>query len=60
MEKYEIKKAEVDFKFIQDEPIVRGSRKKMLAINNKREIAMFKYEREDYDCSEACSEKLAY
>ena len=60
MEKYEIKKAEIDFKFIQDEPIVRGSRKKMLTINNKREIAMFKYEREDYDCSEACSEKLAY
>lgn len=60
MEKYEIKKAGIDFSFIQDEPIVRGSRKKMLAINNKREIAMFKYEREDYDCSEACSEKLAY
>lgn len=32
----------------------------MLAINNKLEIAMFKYERDDYDCSEACSEKLAY
>lgn len=60
MEKYEIKKVGIDFRFIQDEPIVRGSRKKMLAINNKHEIAMFKYEREDYDCSEACSEKLAY
>ena len=60
MGKYEIKKANVDFRFIQDESIVRGSRKKMLAINNKLEIAMFKYEREDYDCSEACSEKLAY
>lgn len=60
MGKYEIKKADIDFRFIQDESIVRGSRKKMLAINNKLEIAMFKYEREDYDCSEACSEKLAY
>lgn len=60
MEKYEIKKAGVDFRYIQDEPIVRGSRKKILAINNKQEIAMFKYERDDYDCSEACSEKLAY
>lgn len=60
MGKYEIKKANVDFRFIQDESIVRGSRKKMLAINNKLEIAMFKYERDDYDCSEACSEKLAY
>ena len=60
MKKYQIKKIGIDFQFIQDEPIVRGSRKKMLAVNNKREIAMFKYEREDYDCSEACSEKLAY
>lgn len=60
MDKYQIKKIGIDFYFIQDEPIVRGSRKKILAINNKQEIAMFKYEREDYDCSEACSEKLAY
>ncbi len=60
MEKYKIKKIGTDFRFIQDEPIVRGSRKKILAITNKREMAMFKYEREDYDCSEACSEKLAY
>ncbi len=60
MEKYQIKKIKKDFRFIQDQPIVRGSRKKMLAINNEQEIAMFKYEREDYDCSEACSEKLAY
>ena len=60
MEKYEIKKSGSYFRFIQDEPIVRGSRKKILAINNKQEIAMFKYEREDYDCSEACSEKIAY
>lgn len=60
MEEYQIKKIGIDFQFIHDEPIVRGSRKKMLAINTKREIAMFKYEREDYDCSEACSEKLAF
>ena len=60
MDKYKIKKLGIDFRFIQDEPIVRGSRKKILAINNKQEMAMFKYEREDYDCSEACSEKLAY
>ena len=60
MKKYQIKKIGTDFKFIQDKPIVRGSRKKILAINNERKIAMFKYEREDYECSEACSEKLAY
>ena len=60
MEKYKIKKIGIDFWFMQDEPIVRGSRKKILAINNKKELAMFKYEREDYNCSEACSEILAY
>ncbi len=60
MKKYEIKKAGKDFKFVQKEPIVRGSRKKILVTNNKNEMAMFKYEREDYDCSEACSERIAY
>lgn len=60
MEKYKIKKVGIDFRFMQDEPIVRGSRKKLLAVNNQNEIAMFKYEHEDYDCSEACSEKIAY
>ena len=60
MEKYEIKKTGADFRFIEEDRIVRGSRKKMLAINNDGELAMFKYERDDYDCSEACSEKLAY
>ena len=60
MVKYDIKKIDVDFKFIQDEPIVKGSRRKRLAINYEKEIAMFKYERDDYMCSEACSEKLAY
>lgn len=60
MEEYKIKRVGNDFEFLQDIPIVRGSRKKLLAINNKNEIAMFKYEREDYDCSEACSEKIAY
>lgn len=60
MGKYQIKKIGIDFKIIQDEPIVRGSRKKMLVKDNDGKIAMFKYEHEDYDCSEACSEKIAY
>ena len=60
MEKYEVKKSKIDFRFMKDEPIVRGSREKILAVNNDNEMAMFKYEREDYDCSEACSEKIAY
>lgn len=45
MEEYKIKRVGNDFEFLQDIPIVRGSRKKLLAINNKNEIAMFKYER---------------
>lgn len=60
MVKYDIKKLGIDFKFIQDEPIVKGSRRKRLAINTNKELAMFKYEKDDYICSEACSEKLAY
>ncbi len=60
MEKYDIKEVGQDFKFLQNDPIVRGSRKKLLTINKNNELAMFKYEREDYVCSEACSEKIAY
>ncbi len=60
MDKYEIKKEKIDFNFIQDERILRGTRMKKIAKNDKNEIAMFKYEREDYGCSEACSEKIAY
>lgn len=60
MKKYCIKKAGKDFKFIQNESIGRGSRKKLLAMSKENEVAMFKYEREDYNCSEACSEKIAY
>lgn len=60
MSKYQIKKVRKDFLFVPTEQIVRGSRKKALAITSERKIAMFKYERDDYDCSEACSEKIAY
>lgn len=60
MKKYKIKKVGKDFEFLQNYRIVRGSRKKILTINSKNEIAMFKYERNDYQCSEACSEKIAY
>lgn len=60
MKKYYIMKLGKDFVFLHDNPIVRGSRRKMFAINNNKELAMFKYEREDYQCSEACSEKIAY
>lgn len=60
MNKYGIKKVNSDFYFIQDEPILKGSRRKRLAVSSDKEFAMFKYERDDYICSEACSEKLAY
>ena len=60
MTKYDIKKVPKDFKFVQNEPIVRGSRKKILVKDNDEKLAMFKYERDDYICSEACSEKIAY
>lgn len=60
MNKYGIKKVNSDFYFIQDEPILKGSRRKRLAMSSDKELAMFKYERDDYICSEACSEKLAY
>ena len=33
MEKYDIKEVGQDFKFLQNDPIVRGSRKKLLTIN---------------------------
>ncbi len=59
MKRYKVKKLGSDFKFIE-EPIVRGSRKKLFAIDSLGRIAMFKYEHENYNCSEACSEKMAY
>ena len=31
-----------------------------MALDKNKNIIMFKYERTDYNCSEACSEKLAY
>ena len=60
MEKYQIKKWGRDFRVIKEEPITQGTRKKVLAITAKKEMVMFKYEHDDYTCSEACSEKMAY
>ena len=56
--KYKIRKIYKDFNFI--DKISRGSREKYLVIDNKRKLAMFKYEKEGYICSESCSEKIAY
>lgn len=60
MKRYQIMRLDKDFIFLHNDPILRGSRRKMIAISNSKELAMFKYEREDYECSEACSEKIAY
>lgn len=60
MRQYKIKKKGIDFIFVQEERIFRGTRKKILVLDNKNNMAMFKYEKENYDCSEACSEKMAY
>ena len=59
MNKYPIKKSGVDFIFVDEEPIMKGMRKKKAAICDNK-FAMFKYEIEDRTCSEACSEKLVY
>lgn len=58
MKKYEIKKAEKDFKFIP-EINNKGTREKRTAIDNQGKKAIFKYEMYDKTCSEACSEKLS-
>ena len=42
MKRYKVKKLGSDFKFIE-EPIVRGSRKKLFDIDSLLGIAMFKY-----------------
>lgn len=60
MKKYKIKRENIDFTFVQDERIFRGTRKKIFALDNKNNMAMFKYEKENYNWSEACSEKMAY
>lgn len=55
---YPIKKQGIDFEFTQD-TIIKGTRKKRVAFDKKEnKIAIFKYE--EYDCTESCSEKMAY
>ncbi len=60
MNKFKIKISGKDFHFLTSTYIVKGSRKKRMALGKNKNIMMFKYERSDYNCSEACSEKLAY
>lgn len=59
MEFYKIKKYNEDFKFM-DEPFNKGTRTKRVSIDKMGNKIMFKYEKENYVSSEACSEKIAY
>ena len=60
MKKYPIKTFKRDFLFIDSFVTIKGSRQKKLVTDRNNEKAIFKYERSDYLCSEACSEKLSY
>lgn len=60
MRKYPIKVPKKDFKFLEINYNVKGSRQKKLVIDKNGNKAMFKYERSDYMVSEACSEKMSY
>lgn len=60
MKFYSIKNTKKDFKFLDTNYNIKGSRQKRLVVDKNNKIAMFKYEREDYLVSEACSEKMCY
>ena len=60
MLKYKIKQVNKDFRFIDDFINIKGTRRKRLIIDENNDLAIFKYEGENYECSEACSEKLSY
>ena len=60
MEKYVIKKNIIDFVFLDNTTILKGTRPKRVVKDTFNNKAIFKYEHPDYICSEACSEKLCY
>lgn len=60
MLKYKIKQVNQDFHFLDNLINIKGTRRKRLIIDKNKEIAIFKYEGEKYECTEACSEKLSY
>ena len=60
MNKYLILKENIDFvSFNNIYGINKGTRKKYLVKDKFGNIAMFKYEKDGYICSESCSEKLS-
>lgn len=60
MKDYSIKEFEKDFRFLGVNYNIKGSRRKRLIVDKFGKKAMFKYEGDNYICSEACSEKLCY
>lgn len=55
---YHIKKQGLDFIFTND-IITKGTRRKRIAWDKEeKQVAIFKYE--EYNCTESCSEKMAY
>lgn len=60
IEKYSIKTALNDFKFLSNSINMKGTRTKRLVIDNDGNIAFFKYNGDGYCTSEICSEKMSY
>lgn len=60
MNKYPIKIPGRDFKFLDNNLNVKGTRVKKIVIDNEHRKAFFKYEGNGYLASEACSEKMSY
>lgn len=60
MRKYPIKILGRDFKILNSNYNIKGSRIKKLVVDNKGNKAFFKYEGNDYLVSEACAEKISY
>ena len=60
LKKYPIKLQNIDFKLLELNPNVKGSRIKEIVIDKNGEKAFFKYQGNNYLVSEACSEKMSY
>lgn len=60
IEKYSVKTALKDFRFLGDGINMKGTRTKRLVIDNDGNIAFFKYNGDGYCTSEICSERMSY
>ena len=60
VKKYTIKIQDKDFKLLDNNLNVKGTRVKRIIVDNDGNKAFFKYEGNGYLASEACSEKMCY